>query len=157
MRSPNSTSSSMEGKPLAARPIAALVAGPLSWFDALRRWASNVRVSALFCEDYPTLNDRQISKMHVEFPAWLGQLLTAGVRILPFGLSMAGESIALRNLDDPSKYYSAEFAAIAVDELTRHDPLSCSMICAFACAGQALTGPKFGAGTNPGGARSRLG
>jgi len=30
--------------------------------------------AAMFCEDYPTLKDRQISKMEVEFPSWLGKI-----------------------------------------------------------------------------------
>ena len=32
-----------------------------------------VRVG-LFCEDYPALNDRHLSKVKYEFPAWLGTL-----------------------------------------------------------------------------------
>jgi hypothetical protein len=55
----------------------------------------------------------------MEFPEWLGKFnrehkefrLTDG-----YGSGV----ICLRNLDDPSKYMSAEFAGVAVDELTKN-------------------------------------
>ncbi len=80
----------------------------------------NVRVG-LFCETYPDLRDRQISKIKLEFPAWLGRLVETKEQGLAFILheSFGGGVIALRNLDDPTKYQSAEFAAIFVDELTK--------------------------------------
>lgn len=80
----------------------------------------NVRVG-LFCETYPDLRDRQINKMAVEFPLWLGQIKETQQDGLCFFLApgLGGGKIALRNLDDPSKYQSAEFAVIAVDELTK--------------------------------------
>lgn len=79
-----------------------------------------VRVG-LFCETYPDLVDRQITKIKTEFPAWLGELKETKADGLCFFLTdeLGGGKIALRNLDDPSKYQSAEFAAIAVDELTK--------------------------------------
>src|SRR3990172_7045734 len=51
----------------------------LRWFVAreLLRLASEGITgarAALFCEDYPSLKDRQISKISVEFPGWLGVL-----------------------------------------------------------------------------------
>src|SRR6202030_21006 len=83
----------------------------------------NVRVG-LFCEDYPTLEDRQISKIRYEFPDWLGSLYRrAGALNCVLRDQWAGGAICLRNLDDPKKYVSAEFAAIAVEELTLN-PLS---------------------------------
>ena len=99
----------------------------LRWYPVRRllKWASEgkrgVRVG-LFCEDYPALKDRQISKISVEFPEWLGTLKDSKEHGLAFHLSddYGGGILALRNLDDPSKYQSAEFAGIAVDELTKN-------------------------------------
>lgn len=92
----------------------------------LVRWAArgfeHVEVG-LFCEDYPTLKDRQLSKIGSEFPQWLGTLHgdhpTHG-RSFILADEYGGGIIKFRNLDDPSKYQSAEFAAIAVDELTKN-------------------------------------
>src|SRR5438445_7162296 len=75
---------------------------------------------ALFCEDYPSLYDRQISKIEVEFPFWLGTLRKSVTREFVLSREYGSGVLALRNLDDPSKYLSAEFAAIGVDELTRN-------------------------------------
>ena len=75
----------------------------------------------MFSEDYPTLKDRQISKIEREFPAWIGQLKDDNVYGLSFHIrdDAGGGKILLRNLDDPSKYMSTEFAGEFVDELTR--------------------------------------
>lgn len=78
----------------------------------------NVRVM-LACEDYPSLYERQISKIEVEFPAWLGRyhISRNEYRLAPeFGSGV----IALRNLDDAAKYMSAEFALMAVDEVAKN-------------------------------------
>lgn len=91
----------------------------------LMQWArqgiNNVRVG-LFCEDYPTLKDRQITKIKVEFPRWLGELSDNLIEGMSFRLhdEFGGGVIALRNLDDPSKYASSEFAAVGIDELTKN-------------------------------------
>ncbi len=92
----------------------------------LVRWAGkghrNVEVG-LFCEDYPTLKDRQLSKIGSEFPSWLGTLHGDHAqhgRCYILADEYGGGIIKFRNLDDPSKYQSAEFAAIAVDELTKN-------------------------------------
>lgn len=76
----------------------------------------------LACENYPTLKDRQIGKIADEFPDWLGTLKDTKDRGYGFHLHSAygGGSILLRNLDDPEKYQSAEFALVAVDEITRN-------------------------------------
>ena len=78
----------------------------------------NMRVM-LACEDYPSLRERQIAKIEMEFPAWLGAYRSSHSE---FKLSpqYGNGVIALRNLDDPSKYQSAEFAAIAIDEVTKN-------------------------------------
>lgn len=76
----------------------------------------------LFSEDYPTLRDRQITKIMREFPPWLGVLKETNRDGLAFYLSPRYGSgvIMLRNLDDPSKYASVEFAAVLVEELTKN-------------------------------------
>lgn len=101
----------------------------LRWFCVYRliKWfiqtgQTGIRVG-LFSEDYPTLKDRQVSKMQVEFPEWLGKLKDSSMDGLSFVLNkdFGGGIIALRNLDDPSKYLSSEFALIAVEELTMNE------------------------------------
>ena len=81
----------------------------------------NIR-SGLFCENYPVLKDRQIAQIKREFPSWLGTLRSRRDEGYGFFFHPAygGGQIALRNLDDPAKYASTEFAAIAVDELTKN-------------------------------------
>lgn len=100
----------------------------LRW--ALAAWLYGVYVNMgitgvrvmLACETYADLRDRQISKIKLEFPQYLGQLKETKEDGLSFVMSdeFGGGVIALRNLDDPSKYQSAEFAVIAVDELTKN-------------------------------------
>ena len=88
----------------------------MRWYKTLG--LKNVRVG-LFCEDYPALYDRQLSKVEVEFPEEMGKFNREHKE---FRLSPAYGSgvICFRNLDDPSKYMSAEFAAVSVDELTKN-------------------------------------
>ena len=86
----------------------------------LLRWAKqgrrNVRVG-LFTVTFKLLEDRQLSKIRAEFPDWLGVFneSKAEFRLNP---QYGGGVLCFRNLDDPDKYKSAEFAAIAVEELT---------------------------------------
>ena len=75
--------------------------------------------SGLFCEDYPSLHDRQVAKIEVEFPPELGKW-NASRHEFKLGKDMGGGTLCLRNLDDPSRYQSAEFMDIAVDELTKN-------------------------------------
>lgn len=92
----------------------------------LMKWANEghkgVRVM-LCCEDYPTLKDRHLSKIPFEFPEWLGKLGESSIFGLCFQLNpeYGGGVIALRNLDDPSKYASSEFACCLIDELTKNE------------------------------------
>lgn len=77
----------------------------------------------LACEDYPTLKDRQISKIINEFKPWLGTYHDdhkAYGKCFILAPEYGSGIICLRNLDDPSKYQSAEFVAILVDELTKN-------------------------------------
>ena len=77
----------------------------------------------LACENYPSLKDRQLQKIGTEFPAWIGK--NHGDHKV-YGRSFVLDPgygsgvICFRNLDDTSKYQSAEFAMIAVDELTKN-------------------------------------
>lgn len=76
----------------------------------------------LFSMDYPTLLDRQISKMVFEIPSYIGKIQktqTDGFN-LTLNAELGGGTVALRNLDNPSKYNSAEFAGIAIEELTEN-------------------------------------
>lgn len=104
----------------------------------------------LFCEDYPNLQDRQVSKIETEFPKWLGKLTYDRVWNFQLSEAFGGGVIALRNLDKLEKYKSAEFAAIAVDELTLH-PLTTFNWLRFRLRWPGVERPKFAAATNPGG------
>jgi hypothetical protein len=75
--------------------------------------------AGLFCEDYPSLEDRHLSKVKYEFPAWLGSY---NQQRHEFTLAPEYGSgvIAFRNLDDPEKYLSVEFAVMGVDEINRN-------------------------------------
>ena len=88
----------------------------------LLKWGAkgykNVRVG-LFSEDYPTLKDRQLCKVKFEFPEWLGKYKEQDHEFV-LAPEYGSEVLCFRNLDDPAKYASAEFAAIGVEELTKN-------------------------------------
>lgn len=101
----------------------------LRWYGVRRLMAIakifgiNGAVGMLACEDYPALKDRQLAKIGVEFPAWLGKLHEDHKvygRCFMLTQQWGGGVLCFRNLDDPSKYASAEFAFILVDELTKN-------------------------------------
>ena len=75
--------------------------------------------AGLFCEDYPSLNDRHLSKVKYEFPAWLGKMNEARHEFT-LAPEYGSGVIAFRNLDDPEKYLSVEFAIMGVDEINRN-------------------------------------
>jgi phage terminase large subunit len=106
----------------------------------------------LACEDYPSLMDRQVSKIDAEFPKWLGRLGGDRVNGLAFKLHdcYGGGALLLRNLDDPSKYDSSEFAFIGVDELTKN-PYSTFIQLRTILRWPGFDDVRFVAGTNPGG------
>jgi len=83
--------------------------------------------AGIFCEDYPSLEDRQISKVKIEFPEWLGRY---NQQRHEFTLAPEYGSgvIAFRNLDDPAKYLSVEFAVIAIDEINRNPKSTFDML-----------------------------
>ncbi len=87
------------------------------------RGLSQVQVM-LACEDFPSLKDRQLSKIDREFPSWLGKSYSDHKnygRCFILAAEYGGGIICFRNLDDASKYQSSEWAAILVDELTKND------------------------------------
>lgn len=105
----------------------------------------------LFCEDYPALKDRHISKMQFEFPSWLGELKDDSKQGLGFVLrpDFGSGTLALRNLDDPSKYFSSEFAGVAIDELTKNSKETFDFI-RMRKRHPGIAKTCFIAGTNPG-------
>ncbi len=121
----------------------------------LIRWAmaghKGVRVG-LFCEDYPSLKDRQITKIDKEFPVWLGTLSDSQKQGMSFVLKPEYGSgvLALRNLDDPSKYASSEFAASAIDEITKNNRDVFDQLRSIT-RWPGIENTKIIGGTNPGG------
>lgn len=110
---------------------------------------------ALFCESYPELTDRQTSKILIEFPRELGTVQDSKSHGLGFYLNeeYGGHVLLLRNLDDPAKYKSSEFAGISVDELTLTPKRTFDMLRgSLRWPGVART--QFCAGTNPDGKHS---
>lgn len=105
---------------------------------------------ALFCEDYPSLHDRQISKIEREFPPWLGRLRRGDTKEFILSPEYGSGVIMLRNLDDPSKYLSTEFAGVGVDELTRDDLQTFNDL-RLRLRWPGVERPLFLGATNPGG------
>ncbi len=125
---------------------------PIRWL--IKTWKETGKeniVAGLFCEDYPALKDRHIGKMTNEFPEWLGTLGDNSIYGLSFRLKkdFGGGILALRNLDDPSKYFSSEFALIAVDELTKNKEEMFDFL-RMRKRWSGIHRTKFIAGTNPG-------
>ena len=83
--------------------------------------------AGVFCEDYPSLNDRHLTKVKYEFPDWLGKF---NEQKHEFTLAPKWGSgiIAFRNLDEPEKYLSVEFALIAIDEINRNPKTTFDML-----------------------------
>jgi len=125
----------------------------LRWMLLLRllKWAKKgfrgVRVG-LFCEDYPALKDRHLSKVQYEFPDWLGKLNKSDNEFT-LAPEYGSGVICFRNLDDVSKYQSAEFAIIAVDELTKNEQETFFFL-RTRLRWTGIEDCKFIAGTNPG-------
>jgi len=107
----------------------------------------------LFSSTFNTLRDRQISRIAAEFPDWLGKLKDSKTASgLAFYLypNWGGGVINLRNLDDISKYKSAEFGFIGVDELTEH-PVETFDILRGSNRWAGMENPVFVGATNPDG------
>ncbi len=93
----------------------------MMWF--MQKGLKGVQVM-LACEDYPSLKDRQLSKISREFPVWFGKMYTDHKdygRCFMLAPEYGSGVLCFRNLDDSSKYQSSEWAAIGVDELTKND------------------------------------
>ncbi len=105
----------------------------------------------LFSVDYPTLQDRQISKIEREFPQWLGQTKRTEKEGLCFFVKpeFGGGRIALRNLSDPTSYKSAEFCDIAIEELTENKRDVFEDLVLFRLRMPGIERPCFLSGTNP--------
>lgn len=83
--------------------------------------------AGLFCEDYPSLNDRHLTKVRFEFPDWLGTF-NESKHEFTLAPEYGSGIIAFRNLDDPSKYLSVEFAIIGIDEINRNPKTTFDML-----------------------------
>jgi hypothetical protein len=116
------------------------------WFGTLG--LRGVRVG-LFCEDFPTLKDRQISKIKPEFSDDLG-VWVATEKEFRLREEWGSGVIACRNLDDPSKYQSSEFAIVAVDELTKN-PATVFETLRGSLRWPGIEDTMFWGATNPGG------
>jgi len=103
----------------------------------------------LFCEDYPALKDRHLSKIKFEFPPWLGEYHAQDHNFV-LAPEYGSGILALRNLDDVSKYQSSEFAFEAVDELTKNLKETFDFL-RTRLRWPGIEDTKFLAGTNPGG------
>lgn len=103
--------------------------------------------AGLFCEDYPSLNDRHLTKIKYEFPDWLGTFNEAK-KEFTLAPDYGGGIIAFRNLDDPSKYLSVEFAVIAIDEVNRNPKSTFDML-RSRHRWPGIPDTKFIAGCNP--------
>lgn len=119
------------------------------WFlmDYYQRYGLEGIRFGLFCEDYPSLNDRHLTKIKYEFPNWLGTYNEAKKE---FTLAKRwGKGIlAFRNLDDPSKYLSVEFAGMGIDEINRN-PKSVFDMLRSRLRWPGIKDVKFLAGCNP--------
>jgi hypothetical protein len=108
-------------------------------------------VVGLFCEDYPALKDRHLGKIKFEFPDWLGVYSGQDHNFI-LKKDYGSGVLAFRNLDDVSKYQSAEFAAEGVDELTKNTEETFLFLrTRLRWPGIPTIDTKFLAGTNPGG------
>jgi len=106
----------------------------------------------LGCESYPTLVDRQISKIQKEFPSWLGEVKKTQEAGLGFYLKeeYGAGRILLRNFDDPNKYIGAEYAAVGIDQIEKNT-VDVFNILRGSLRYPGIPQPKMMATANPGG------
>lgn len=107
-----------------------------------------VRVG-IFCENYPALKERHLSKVSFEFPDYLGTLNKSDHEF-QLREEYGSGVIAFRNLDDPSKYLSSEFATIYVDELTKNKKETFDFL-NMRLRWPGIPDTRFAGATNPGG------
>ncbi len=103
--------------------------------------------AGVFSEDYPSLNDRHLTKVKFEFPSWLGKYNEAKHEFT-LAPEYGSGIIAFRNLDDPSKYLSVEFAIECVDEINRNPKTTFDML-RSRLRWPGIKETKFLAGCNP--------
>ena len=119
----------------------------LRLLEFAQRGISNVRVG-IFCESYVALDDRHLAKIPFEFPKWLGEYSLTR-REFTLSPEYGSGVLAFRNLDDPSKYLSSEFADIWIDELTMNKREIFDFIITR-LRWPGITDNKFCAASNPG-------
>jgi hypothetical protein len=126
----------------------------IKWAAELQQEGKNgIGIEAgIFCETYPTLHSRHLSKIRSEFPEWLGELKDGDKSNLRFEIAreFGGGVVHFKNLDNVEKYKSAEFALIMVDELTFNTYQTYSDL-RFRLRWPGIKRPLFVAATNPGG------
>lgn len=107
--------------------------------------------AGLFSMDYPTLRDRQASRIKLEFPEWLGDLRESRDEGWNFFIKpeFGAGRIALRNLSDPSAYKSAEFCDIAIEELSENRRDVFEELVLFRLRYPGIERPCFLGATNP--------
>jgi len=119
-----------------------------------RVYGINGATAMLACEDYPSLEDRQLQKIMYEVPQWIGRYYDkhkAYGRCLLLHPQWGGGALCFRNLDDPSKYASSEWVLILVDELTKNDyGVFTFLRTRLRLPGLPDAEAQFVAGTNPG-------
>lgn len=103
--------------------------------------------AGLFCEDYPSLNDRHLTKIKFEFPDWLGTYNEAR-KEFTLAPEYGSGIISFRNLDDIAKYLSVEFAIIGIDEINRNPKSTFDML-RSRHRWPGISEVKFLAGCNP--------
>lgn len=113
-----------------------------------QKYKQPVRVG-IFCKDFTLVRDRHLTKIGFEFPEWLGTMNKADHEFT-LAKMYGGGTIAFRNLDDPSKYLSSEFAAILIDELTENSKDIFDML-RMRLRWPKIPDTKFIGATNPGG------
>jgi hypothetical protein len=107
--------------------------------------------AGLFSIDFPTLQQRQISKMEREFPPWLGVTKRTEKEGLCFFMNedFGGGRISLCNLADANSYKSAEFCDIAIEELSENKRDVFEDLVLFRLRFPGIDRPCFLGGTNP--------
>lgn len=115
--------------------------------------------SGLFCESYTSLQDRHMAVMEY-WPSEMGELRRDSKAGLGFFFTplFGGGAILLRNITQAgtmknasSRYKSAEFAAIAIDELTEIAERKTMEILVSSLRWPGISDTKFLAATNPDG------
>lgn len=107
----------------------------------------NVRVG-LFCHTYNELWERQISKVCIEFPEWLGSY-NGEHEEFRFSPAFGSHVISFCNMQKLDSYQSAEFGAIAVDEITLEPDRAVMTLLSGSLRWPGLDWCPFFAATNP--------